>query len=256
MKIDTNKISIVGFGNVGSHLAFEFDKQGVDVTHVYTRKKEKALKLVAQINARLVDKLNELPPQQLVILCVPDIAIASVLEEIPKNCPVAYTSGSTELKTFSNRDNLGVIYPLQTFTKGVPLNIFEIPFFIEAKNEYFARLLFDLAWKISRKVSYASSEKRGDLHLAAVWVNNFTNHMNFIADQFLKSKDLEFEHLKPLLLETAKKLQTESPREAQTGPARRNDDTTIVKHLSELTGDKKEIYRILSESIQKTYKND
>ena len=256
MEFKIEKVSFVGFGNVGSHLAFELDRQNIAVTHIYTRNQTNVKSLATEINAELVEKIADLPDDQLVIVCVPDSAIAAVIDHIPENCPVAYTSGSTELNSFSTKKRLGVFYPLQTFTKGVPLNIFEVPFFIEANDDEFGRSLFDLAWLLSRKVHYASSQERKHLHLAAVWVNNFTNHMSFIANEFLNSKDLDFELLKPLLSETVKKLQTESPKEAQTGPARRGDDSTISAHLKELSGHHEELYRLITDSIKKTYSND
>ena len=250
------KVSFVGFGNVGSHLAYELDRQNIAVTHIFTRNHASVLSSATEINAELVDQIADLPENQLVIVCVPDGAIASVVDQIPDSCPVAYTSGSTELKSFSTNKKLGVFYPLQTFTKGVTLNIFEVPFFIEANDEDFSRTLFDLAWMISRKVQYATSEERKHLHLAAVWVNNFTNHMSFVANEFLTTKNLDFELLKPLLTVTVKKLQSESPKEAQTGPARRGDQSIISSHLNELSGNQKEMYRLITDSIKKTYNND
>jgi predicted short-subunit dehydrogenase-like oxidoreductase (DUF2520 family) len=256
VKTTIQSLSIVGFGNVGSHLAEEFNRQGIQVSHIYTRREEIVRELTSAYRPTLVENLRDLPKDQLVILCVPDAIIGELLLEIPANCPVAYTSGSTEIDSLPKRDRLGVFYPLQTFSQGVPVNLFEVPFFIESKNSDFALALFDLAWKISHKVTYASSEERKHLHLAAVWVNNFTNHMNHIAHSYLDSKGLDYDHLKPLLSETAKKLQTASAYDAQTGPARRNDLLTIESHLSELSGDQREMYRLISKSIQDTYSND
>ena len=124
------KVSFVGFGNVGSHLAYELDRQNIAVTHIFTRNHASVLSSATEIYSELVDKIADLTENQLVIVCVPDGAIASVVDQIPDSCPVAYTSGSTELKSFSTNKKLGVFYPLQTFTKGVTLNIFEVPFFI------------------------------------------------------------------------------------------------------------------------------
>jgi predicted short-subunit dehydrogenase-like oxidoreductase (DUF2520 family) len=256
VKSRIEKLSIIGFGNVGSHLAKAFDQHGIHVSHIYARSRELAEKSAGATNSIVVDRIEDLPERQLVILCVPDAAIADVITQISATCPIAYTSGSTDLASLPQRDQLGVFYPLQTFTKAITLDLSQVHIFIESTNDYFASELFDLAWAISRNVNYATSEERKHLHLAAVWVNNFSNHMNHIAHQYLDSKGLNFDHLKPLLLETAQKLQTENPLDAQTGPARRNDSTTIAAHLQELTGDQKEIYRLISKSIQDTYSND
>lgn len=256
MKLRIEKLSIIGFGNVGSHLAAAFDRQGIHVSHIYTRSRDLASQSAGATNSILVERIEDLPERQLVIICVPDSAIPDVLNQISDSCPVAYTSGSIELETLPPRNRLGVFYPLQTFTKGSALDLSQVPFFIESNDAYFGSELFDLGWAISRKVNYASSQERKHLHLAAVWVNNFSNHMNFVAHEYLKSKDLSFDHLKPLLLETAKKLGTENPFDAQTGPARRNDSSTIEAHLKELSGTQKEMYRLISKSILDIYSND
>jgi predicted short-subunit dehydrogenase-like oxidoreductase (DUF2520 family) len=101
-----------------------------------------------------------------------------------------------------------------------------------------------------------NSEKRAHLHLAAVWINNFTNHMVYQAQKFASSKQLNYALLLPLLEETVNKLQSQTPFDAQTGPARRGDEATIEKHLSQLDGTTQELYALLTDSIQETYKNE
>ena len=248
------KISIVGLGNVGSHLFDAFTREGIVVSHVFSRSKPSEQVLH---DTEWVRNPSGLPEDQLVIICVPDDIISSILEKIPENCPVAYTSGSVALRSLPKREQLGVFYPLQTFTKGSPLNIFEVPFFIESYHPEFASRLFDLAWKISRNVNYASSEDRKKLHLAAVFINNFTNHMAHISKSYLDQQELNFEHLKPLLKETARKLESQDPISIQTGPARRKDQEIINEHIMALENPiHKEIYRLISKSIHQTYFND
>lgn len=251
MKDGIQKISLVGLGNVGYHLAKEFDKTGIEITHIFSRQLKSCPELT--FNPKFIDDLKDLPKGQLVILCVPDDVIKDTVKLIPASCPVAYTSGSTDINSLSERDNIGVLYPLQTFSKDTALNMNGVPFFIEGSNSNFSATLFDLAWKISSSVSYANSEERKELHLAAVWINNFTNHLIHIAKEYLESKNLDFEHLKPLLLETVLKLKEQDPYAAQTGPARRGDAKTIEQHLSKLDGTSKEIYKLISESIVNTY---
>lgn len=254
MNNSIQKLSIVGLGNVGSHLFDAFSQEGIKVTHVYSRS-EPSDRVLHE--AEWVKAPSELPSGQLVIVCVPDDIISSILTEIPNDCPVAYTSGSVNLSNLPHRKELGVFYPLQTFTKGNPINIFEVPFFIESYDPDFASKLFDLAWKISRKVNYASSEDRKKLHLAAVFINNFTNHLAHISKSYLDQEKLDFDHLKPLLKETARKLEAQDPISIQTGPARRKDQEIINEHISALDNPvHKEIYRLISESIHQTYFND
>lgn len=253
MKNEIQKISLVGMGNVGYHLAKEFDKIGLQITHIHSRQPRSFPELT--FAPKFIDLPSDLPSDQLVLLCVPDDAIGHVLEMIPVSCPVAYTSGSTDLKSLPERENIGVLYPLQTISKDTPLDMSEVPFFIEASNSKFSTILFDLAKKISSSVCYADSEQRKELHLAAVWINNFTNHLIHIAKEYIENRDLDFDHLKPLLLETVTKLQEQDPYAVQTGPARRGDSKTINQHLSKLDGRSKEIYQLISESIANAYLN-
>lgn len=250
--MDIQKISVVGFGNVGSHLVRSFDDAEIEVTHVLSKNSNHSEFSDLKSNVNLVHDISDLPEDQLILLCIPDDQIKNTIESINPDTPIAYTSGSVELKTI-DRNNVGVFYPLQTFTKGKPLNIFETPFFIESKDKELSQQLFDLGWKLSRKVEYADSDTRKKLHLAAVFVNNFTNHMNFIAKEYLDSHELNYEYLIPLLQETANKLIETSPVDAQTGPARRKDFSIIEKHVESLKGSYQEIYRVVTQSILNTY---
>lgn len=250
-----NKISIVGNGNVGSHLIQAFDDNGIEITHVFSTSATIEDFSSLKSDVQIVHSVSELPANQLVLLCVPDDKIQSLVAQLDKSTPVAYTSGSVDLASF-DRKNVGVFYPLQTFTKGKNLNIFEVPFFIESKDEAFAKQLFNLAWKLSRKVEYANSATRKKLHLAAVFVNNFTNHINHIAKKYLDANELEYQLLLPLLQETTQKLLEKTPFEAQTGPAKRKDYSIIEKHVEALKGTDQEIYRVITQSILNTYQND
>jgi predicted short-subunit dehydrogenase-like oxidoreductase (DUF2520 family) len=254
VKNSIQKLSIVGLGNVGSHLYTAFLEEDIEITHVVSRSEPPSSVLA---NSKWIQDAKELPSGHLVIICVPDDSIATIIAQIPIDCPVAYTSGSVDLKSLPNREQLGVFYPLQTFTKNSPLSIFEVPFFIEARSTDFASKLVDLAWVISRNVNYASSPERKKMHLAAVFINNFTNHLAHISKHYLDSENLDFNHLKPLLKETARKLESQDPLSIQTGPARRNDQEIIQQHIDALDNPiQKEIYRLISKSIHQTYFND
>ncbi len=253
MSSEIKSISIIGSGNVAYHLGKAFSGL-VKINAIYSRNKNSAQELADELFVFHAEELKDLIPSDIVLICISDDEILKVVDQIDPDQSVIYTSGSVGLNEITQRKNLGVLYPLQTFSKARHVDLFEVPFFIEATNEPFAQAIFDLAWKLSRKVIFANSIDRKNLHLAGVFVNNFTNHIDFLAQQFLKSKSLEWEFFKPLILETAKKLQSELPFDAQTGPAKRDDQTTIIKHLEMLDDETRKIYSLLSNSIQKQHK--
>ncbi len=256
MSIDINKLSIIGSGNVATHLALAFDDREIEVTHIFSRNNTTGITLANRVNAELVESVLQLPSEQLCIVCVPDDQVSEIIKEIPSGIPVAYTSGSVELEEIRTSNQLGVFYPLQTFSKDTAVDIFQVPFLIEATDDVFASILFDLAWQISRKVEYANSEKRREIHLAAVWVNNFVNHCIFQATTICQEYNLDPELLHPLLEETIRKALKNDPKLIQTGPARRGDSKTIDKHLGMQEGIRKELYEKLTESIENIYRND
>jgi predicted short-subunit dehydrogenase-like oxidoreductase (DUF2520 family) len=91
------------------------------------------------------------------------------------------------------------------------------------------------------------------LHLAAVFACNFPNYLYTIAQQLLAAHQMEFDMLKPLILETAQKVQQQFPATVQTGPAVRNDQNTMNAHLQMLSNEPmlQEIYTLLSQGIIK-----
>lgn len=253
---EIKSIALIGCGNVGWHLANALREQNIEVKFLWSRNKDNAQSLADEVKGTVIDNFSKIKNVDLILVAIVDDAIPSIVSELrnsvlQENIPIAYTSGSVELNNFEDNNELGVFYPLQTFSKNTPVNIFEVPFFIEAKSETLARKLFDLAWKVSRKVEYADSEKRAHLHLAAVFANNFSNQMYAIAEKYLVSKDIKFEHLLPLILEGTKKLKSNSPQNIQTGPAKRKDYSVIEKQKAQLTGLEKEIYTNISDYIIK-----
>ena len=246
-------ISIIGSGKVASHLGHALSGL-FKVKAIYSPNLEHRSALAEELFCYSAPSIDELPVSDLFLVCVNDDAIDEVVNQISDQQKVAYTSGAVKLEDLRRKENLGVLYPLQSFSEGREIDLKTVPFFIEATDDEFAQELFDLATMLSRQVVYANSEDRKNLHLAAVMVNNFTNHMVHMAKDYLKDKSLEWRYLKPLLLETAMKLQSMEPEDAQTGPAIRGDQETINGHLSKLNGESKEIYRMLSENIRKLNK--
>jgi predicted short-subunit dehydrogenase-like oxidoreductase (DUF2520 family) len=246
-------ICIIGAGNVAAHLGKGLHDAGIEIKGIYSKTEEKARALALQVNSEVFRSITELPPSDLYLICVNDDQIEQVVGEIPQEQAFAYTSGTVQLHDFNKHGIKGVFYPLQSFSTNRSIALFNVPFFIEGHDTDFAQALFDLAWKISRTVRFASSEERKKIHVAAVMVNNFTNHLVFLANEFMEKNLLDASVLKPLLTETVEKLLDSNPYEAQTGPARRGDKGTVAAHLSLLEGKTKALYDLLSQSIMEHY---
>jgi predicted short-subunit dehydrogenase-like oxidoreductase (DUF2520 family) len=250
-------IFIVGAGNVASHLALALSKV-VNIVGVCSLNSHSAKYLSVKLNVPFFDSISSIPDCDLVLVCVNDDSVLEVVKQIPSTCRIAYTSGSVVLTSLPKLDKIGVFYPLQTFSKTKSISLSNVPFLIESSDETFEKELMELASLLSVNVSLANSIDRKKLHLAAVFVNNFSNHLAFIAKKYLDENNLNWEYLKPLMIETVSKMTEVSPYEAQTGPARRNDTNIIETHLKQLNGLEKEIYQVISSSIINTYhkKND
>ena len=225
-------VVIIGKGNVGTHLYNAF--LNVDTI------------AVTQINSR---KLENIPQADITIIAVSDDAIAEVSSKI-NNTFVVHTSGSVAMADLKNNTKKGVFYMLQTFSKDKKVNFSEVPFCLEAEKESDYQLLEKLAKLIGTKIYSINSTQRKTIHVAAVFVNNFTNLMYKIGNDICTENKVPFEILQPLIEETALKIKTISPEKAQTGPAIRNDKKTIKNHLDLLNKEQQKIYTILTKSIQ------
>ena len=244
-------ISIIGSGNVAQHLILAFAKSKIiDIVQVFSRQKEAITHLID--SSKITDDWNNLAQADLYIIAVSDDAIAEVSSQIPfTNKLVAHTSGSVEFTELNSKNRRAVFYPLQTFTKNKSVDFSQIPICIESENATDYQLLNTIGKSISDSVFAINSEQRKALHIAAVYVNNFVNYMYQIGNEICIENKVEFEILKPLIQETANKIMTLSPKEAQTGPAKRNDKQTIESHLDFLKDEnQRNIYKILTQSIQ------
>lgn len=246
------KVSILGSGNVATHLINAFLKaDDVELTQVFSRDLSAIEYLKNDVN--ITNSLQNLIPVDITIIAISDDAIAEFSNQLGIKGIVAHTSGSVAINSLSNQLSKGIFYPLQTFSKDKPVDFNEIPICLEAENIDDLKLLKKLALSISSKVYEINSDQRKKIHLAAVFVNNFTNHLYHIGNKICDEHKIPFEVLYPLIKETAEKIQEVSPKNAQTGPAKRNDIKTIEKHLAQLSNQEKEIYAVLTNSISKTY---
>jgi predicted short-subunit dehydrogenase-like oxidoreductase (DUF2520 family) len=256
------KIVLIGAGNVATHLGRKLVEVGEEVVQVFSRKILNAGQLALELGAGYTNGLEGVVQNaDLCIIAVHDDAIGEVAATLALNGDldklVVHTSGATPMRVFSdaapNLRRVGVFYPLQTFSKIRQPDFSKIPICIDASKADDLAILNNLALKISPHIYPINDQQRATLHLAAVFVNNFTNHLFTIGEKILKDGDMPFEMLLPLIQETVSKLKDGPPAAMQTGPAIRHDDATIERHLRQLEGrpDLKEIYQLLTQSIVK-----
>ncbi|MCB0517549.1 MAG: DUF2520 domain-containing protein [Saprospiraceae bacterium] len=253
------KITIVGAGKVGGQLGRKLFAVGHDLVQVFSRSMEKAETLAKELGADFTNDLNRITAgADLYLLAVPDDAIRDVATYFAhhkfQEKLVAHTSGATPITVLTGQDieRCGVFYPLQSFSLGKEPDFSQIPFCIDAKRPDDLVLLKNLGAQLSPKVFEINDHQRAVLHIAAVFANNFSNHLYHIAFQLLEKEGLSFDLLLPLIRETVEKLETAAPAAMQTGPAVRGDEETIERHLRYLKSYPiyQEIYQRLTESIQ------
>ncbi len=237
------KIVIIGAGNVGTNLEAAFRRAKIDVTLVSSR-----------------GDLTDLPTTaDAYFYTIADNAVQDIINKVHTHARALHliTSGTLPLTVFgADKPHCGIFYPFMTFSKARILEDFShVPIFIEAKNIDDTAALFSLSLALSSHVYEASQADREKLHVAGVFVNNFANGLYKCAEDILRGTSIPFKSLLPLIDETAAKVHEMSPKEAQTGPARRGDEAVMQHHLSLLKDEEdKQIYKLLSKKIEKQYK--
>lgn len=258
------KIAIIGTGNVAWHLGLALENAGHVLTAIAGRNKnqvELAASNYYQAQAVIGTDLSNIEAD-IAILCVSDDAIEEVAQnlKLPLDCVLAHSSGTKPLSSlgYAQTENIGVFYPLQTFTKGKKVDFNNIPICIEADNRNALSSLRSLASSISQTVSELNSKERAVIHLSAVFASNFSNHMLLIAKGIMEHNDMDYDLLKPLITETINKSLSNDPEFAQTGPAKRGDLETLDKQLKALKGDPDtaELYQKVSQHILDYYSEE
>jgi 3-deoxy-D-manno-octulosonate 8-phosphate phosphatase (KDO 8-P phosphatase) len=249
MTLTLTDVVILGTGRVALHLCRAFHNAGINIIQVYGRSYEKACSIAQTVSAEAVSNPADIyPDAALYVLSVSDDAIEELSAAMPfTNGIVVHTSGFKSMNAISSKfARRGVFYPLQTFSMERSLEFDSIPIFIQASNDEDQMALQQLGQKLSNSVQAIDDQQRRSLHLAAVFVSNFSNAMYDIGAAIVKESSLEFEYLKPLIIETAKKGIAVGAEAAQTGPARRVDYGTISAHQEMLTN-KSQLAAIYSE---------
>jgi len=247
-------IVLVGSGNVATQLGRAFKMAGQDIVQVWSRDIDHARELADTLASEPISDLFDLDKNaDLYIISVKDEAIKQLAHELKVGDKlIVHTSGSTGIDVLEGSSTkIGVFYPLQTFSKVKSVDFRLIPIAIEGNTPEVASTIRAIADRLSEKVIELSSEQRKALHIAAVFACNFTNHLFALSQELLSEQNLDFDLLRPLITETASKVQLNDPITMQTGPTVRRDQSTMDAHL-DLLSDKpelKELYQKLSQSI-------
>lgn len=255
------RIAIIGAGNVACHMSHALSAVA-DVVQIAATSRDSAQALADELNrfngndiCLAADGLSGLFPDcDLYLIAVRDDAVAIVADNTPDFSGVwAHTSGSVSLDALASKSHRGVFYPLQTFTRGVAVDFHNVPMLIEGSDDGTVRFLTSLAGLIAGKTHIVDSAKREAIHVAAVFACNFANLMWADADRLLRDAGLDLSLMHPLMKATLDKLESTSPVDAMTGPARRGDLKVIQRHLDSLDADLKPVYEMLTDNIRKLY---
>lgn len=247
-------IVLLGSGNVATQLGRAFKLAGQDIVQVWSRNIENARELADNLAATAISDFDYLDRKaDLYIISVKDEAINDLAQELKVSDKlIVHTSGSTGIDILEGSSSkFGVLYPLQTFSKSQRVDFRQIPFAIEGNTPEVAATIQAIADRLSERVVQLSSEQRKVLHIAAVFACNFSNHLYALSQELLKEQNLDFDLLRPLISETAAKVQSNEPIKMQTGPASRGDQETVEAHIELLkkNPEMQELYQKLSQSI-------
>ena len=250
-------VVIIGTGNVGTVLSRLIHRSGHRILQVCGRNFETTSKLASEVGAIPVSDLSLVDPKaDIYIIAVSDIAVASVAASLKAvEGMVVHTAGSVSMNILTNcATSIGVLYPLQSLRKEIE-RMPSIPFLLEANSNTGLIQLNEFALSLSENISIVTEKERTQLHLSAVVINNFVNHLYTIARSHCEKEQVSFELLLPLIKETAMRVEQFAPDQLQTGPAIRNDKSTIEKHLTLLKGDPllHHMYSFFTENIDQYY---
>lgn len=251
------KVVIIGSGNVATVLGKIIHKAGHDIVQVLSRNEYNAKMLAGFFGCEYGNYISgPYREADIYLFAIADNALHHLDQQLQlENRLVVHTGGSVSRDVLNSvSEKYGVIYPLQSLHKASD-DIPEMPLLIDGNSADVLAYLETFARTLSSQVFIANDEDRLRFHIAAVFVNNFTNHLYAMAYDFCSQANIDFSKLLPLIEETTKKIKKYPPKEVQTGPAIRQDLYTLGKHLKTLSGDPdlKYIYLKLSESILKLH---
>lgn len=254
--IQDTPVAIIGAGNLGFNLALALYRHGFRVIQIYSRTKESAKPLAEKIETEWTTDIQSITTKAAIyFLALKDSILKDYIPLLTKGRESAlwvHTAGSISMDVWKGHANrYGVFYPMQTFSKQREVDFKELFIFLEAADKDDVELLKAIALSLTKKVHEIDSDRRKKLHLAAVYACNFVNHLYNLSNDILKTADIPFESMLPLIDETARKVHKLTPQQAQTGPAVRYDKNVIDAHMALLNTKPymQEIYRMISQSI-------
>lgn len=252
------KIAIIGSGNIATFFATKFAACGHEIIQVISPTIEHAREFASQFNCDYKTSVNELNNEtEVCVFAVKDDIIQSLLTQHNFNQKILiHTAGSIRLDQLSNASpNTGCIWCMYSINKNYLPHRTNIPLIVNSSNEACLKIVTQLASCISTSIYSLTDEQKLKAHLAAVFANNFANHMFSIGQDILNEENIPFQLLVPLIENTVEKLNYSNPDKLQTGPAIRHDEDTIQKHLDQLKEyeDYRRIYQLLTASIQSKY---
>jgi predicted short-subunit dehydrogenase-like oxidoreductase (DUF2520 family) len=247
-------VNIIGTGNVAWHLAKRFETLSSVRLQQVCGRSSAALSLFADL-ARKTGPLSKLKPADITIIAVSDDAVESISEAIPfTDHLVVHTSGSIAMEALSEKNRKGVFYPAQSFSIADAVDFKNVPICLEYEHQQDKEIMGMLALALSENIHVLKSEQRKELHLAAVFANNFTNYCYTVAKEICDAQRIPFSLLHPLMLKTVSKAVAHEPKEMQTGPARRGDAAVIKNQLETLEEDHhNELYQPMTPLIRQPY---
>jgi len=248
------KIILLGAGNVGHHLSKAFNKSTeINLVQWYSRDNSKVS--YNDIDTEIINDLSKIKSADIYIISISDSYVGEISKKLNVSGKlIVHTSGSLDLSIIDNKNRRGVFYPLQTLSKNKEIELAKVPICIESENNKDLVLLETISKYIGCKTYKIDYNERKILHLAAIFSNNFVNHMFTIAKEILDDKNLDFNILKPLINETVDKIHKLDPENAQTGPAIRNNNEIILNHIKTLKkDDHKKLYELMTKLIKDKY---
>lgn len=251
---ETIKACIIGPGNLGTHLYRWLLNSDVEVIQVFSRQKDHP----SIPTSLIISDIKQLTRKaDIYFLCLRDMDIDIFLQKSGEFPGLwVHCSGTLDMSIFEGkRSRFGVFYPLQTFSRDIPMEYGNIPLLLESCKQEDMLLLRRLAELMSTHVDLCTSSQRKEIHLAAVFASNFLNHMLTAADDIISSEGISFSLLKELIMQTVNKAIQANPKASQTGPAIRGDKAVIQDHLDRLHNKDRweRLYKVITKSIQETH---